>query len=925
MECGIKEEKEKNMSHEISLEQVQSWSLFVERETNRFPELLAETHWQTAYAPGELIQRIHADLVASDSLAKLNQRLRYHRRAEMVRIAIRDLKGLAEVEETLQDLSDLADALVSGALDWHYHVLTQRYGTPIGQESGEPQKLIVLGMGKLGGQELNFSSDIDLIFVYPEKGQTEGADRAIPNDQFFIRLGQALNKSLTEFSPDGTVYRVDMRLRPFGQSGPLAVSFAEMETYYQVHGRAWERYALVKARIIAGDHEKGQELFEILRPFVYRKYVDFSAIEALRDLKAMINVEVQKKDMHRNIKLGPGGIREIEFIVQAFQLVHGGREKTLQGRRLMPMLSVLIERHYIDETTQQRLLEAYIFLRRAENRLQEWSDQQTHDLPTEARQQQALAESMGFDDYTAFKAALDVHLAFVQSEFDQVFADEAQDAVTDKTLKEVCLSDEIVSAGLQSLALEQPDEVADKINKFMASRAYTHASAEAVERFKAVLPLVLTELSQVDNQALALERSLSVLASVMNRSVYLVLLKENLQAIKHLLQLCALSAWMAEVLVKYPALLDQLLDESILYEPLDLIGLKQEASAILAETFDDDEAFMNQIRQWKHAQVFRVAAADITGHLPIMKVSDYLTWIAEAVLEATTEYAWQFMQKRSGLPGGYDPQAGMPFLIIGYGKLGGIELGYGSDLDIVFLYDELNPSAMSDGPKALENNLYFMRLTQKVISLLTTFMPTGVLYEVDTRLRPNGASGMIVTDLAAFEAYEKNKAWVWEHQALVRTRAIVGSEQAQTHFYDFKKTFIAQPRSLDDLKGEVVSMRHKMRASLDKTSAERFDLKQGAGGIVDIEFMVQYLVLGFAHQYESLTDWSDNIRLLETIKSVGLLDAERADQLIDAYRVYRNRYHRLALQNEKALVSIEEFVEEREVVSAAWQALMEPK
>jgi glutamate-ammonia-ligase adenylyltransferase len=925
MECGIKEEKEKNMSHEISLEQVQSWSLFVERETNRFPELLAETHWQTAYAQGELVQRIHADLVASDSLAKLNQRLRYHRRAEMVRIAIRDLKGLAEVEETLQDLSDLADALVSGALDWHYHVLTQRYGTPIGQESGEPQKLIVLGMGKLGGQELNFSSDIDLIFVYPEKGQTEGADRAIPNDQFFIRLGQALNKSLTEFSPDGTVYRVDMRLRPFGQSGPLAVSFAEMETYYQVHGRAWERYALVKARIIAGDHEKGQELFEILRPFVYRKYVDFSAIEALRDLKAMINVEVQKKDMHRNIKLGPGGIREIEFIVQAFQLVHGGREKPLQDRRLMPMLSVLMERHYIDETTQQRLLEAYIFLRRAENRLQEWSDQQTHDLPTEARQQQALAESMGFDDYTAFKAALDVHLTFVQSEFDQVFADEAQDAVTDKTLKEVCLSDEIVSAGLQSLALEQPDEVADKINKFMASRAYTHASAEAVERFKAVLPLVLTELSQVDNQTLALERSLSVLASVMNRSVYLVLLKENLQAIKHLLQLCALSAWMAEVLVKYPALLDQLLDESILYEPLDLIGLKQEASAILAETFDDDEAFMNQIRQWKHAQVFRVAAADITGHLPIMKVSDYLTWIAEAVLEATTEYAWQFMQKRSGLPGGYEPQAGMPFLIIGYGKLGGIELGYGSDLDIVFLYDELNPSAMSDGPKALENNLYFMRLTQKVISLLTTFMPTGVLYEVDTRLRPNGASGMIVTDLAAFEAYEKNKAWVWEHQALVRTRAIVGSEQAQTHFYDFKKTFIAQPRSLDDLKGEVVSMRHKMRASLDKTSAEWFDLKQGAGGIVDIEFMVQYLVLGFAHQYESLTDWSDNIRLLETIKSVGLLDAERADQLIDAYRVYRNRYHRLALQNEKALVSTEEFVEEREVVSAAWQALMEPK
>lgn len=910
--------------HEITMEQVADWSQFVAREGGRFPELLLEDHWRTEYPAGEMVSRLHTALVASASLAQLNQLLRQFRRAEMVRIAIRDLKGLADLAETLRDLSDLADGLVSGALDWHYEQFVQRYGLPIGQESGEPQKMLVLGMGKLGGQELNFSSDIDLIFVYPEKGQTQSdSGRSLANDQFFIRLGQALNKSLTEFNADGTVYRVDMRLRPFGQSGPLAVSFAEMETYYQVHGRAWERYALVKARIIAGDQSQGAALFDILRPFVYRKYVDFSAIEALRDLKTMINAEVQKKAMHHNVKLGPGGIREIEFIVQAFQLVHGGREKTLQGRCLRPMLQQLVAKQYLDEPIRQQLDQAYVFLRRAENRLQEWSDQQTHDLPDDAQAQMRLAQSMGFANYPAFLAALNAHRDFVQAEFDTVFADASQAAVTDQVLKEACLSEEIAEVDLQSLSLPDPQAVANLLNQFMQDRAYTHASAEAIDRFKALLPMLLTELSGTDNQVLALERSLKVISSVMNRSVYLVLLKENRSAIQHLLQLCALSAWMGEVLVKYPALLDQLIDASILYEPLELSGLKREASALVAETFDDDEAFMNGIRQWKQAQVFRVAAADITGHLPIMKVSDYLTWTAEAVLEAVADYAWQFMQKRSGLPGGFEAQAGRPFLIIGYGKLGGIELGYGSDLDIVFLYDALAPSARSDGAKPLENNLYFMRLAQKVISLLTTFMPTGILYEVDTRLRPNGASGMIVTDLASFQAYEENKAWVWEHQALVRTRAIVGSETAKGHFEAFKKGFIAQARDLTALKTEVVAMRRKMRESLDKSTANQFDLKQGRGGIVDIEFMVQFWVLGFSHRYPGLTDWSDNIRLLETIKSVGILTDAQADQLIEAYRQYRNRYHRLALQNEKALVPSEEFVAEREAVAHLWHTVME--
>jgi len=376
------------------------------------------------------------------------------------------------------------------------------------------------------------------------------------------------------------------------------------------------------------------------------------------------------------------------------------------------------------------------------------------------------------------------------------------------------------------------------------------------------------------------------------------------------------------MLVKYPALLDQLLDERILYEPLKLTELKAEAMKILAENALDDEAFMNQLRQWKHSQVFRVAAADITGHLPIMKVSDYLTWIAEAVLEVTTQYAWQFMQHRNGLPGGVASTEDLPFLIIGYGKLGGIELGYGSDLDIVFLYDDVEPSAKSQGKKPLENNLYFIRMTQKIISLLTTFMPSGTLYEVDTRLRPNGASGMIVTDLAAFQAYQQNKAWVWEHQALVRTRAIVGSKKLKASFETFKQQFISQARSLTALRKEVVEMRQKMQTSLDKTNSDEFDLKQGAGGIVDIEFLVQYVVLGYAHQFNRLTFWSDNIRLLEEIKTIGILPEAEVENLEEVYRQYRATYHRLALQNEKSLVPIEWFSSEKAAVIAAWKKVM---
>ncbi|HHS99621.1 MAG TPA: bifunctional [glutamate--ammonia ligase]-adenylyl-L-tyrosine phosphorylase/[glutamate--ammonia-ligase] adenylyltransferase [Thiomicrospira sp.] len=908
-----------------SLENVIEWSRFVENVARRYPEVLEEQNWQPMWADKQLYQSVYDLVRASESDIDLNRHLRQQRNKQMARIAIRDLTGLSDLNETMREISDLADALVTSALDWHYEKFCERYGTPIGAESGKPQKLLVLGMGKLGGQELNFSSDIDLIFVFPEQGKTEGAARSIPNDQFFIRLGQALNKSLVDYTEDGFVYRVDMRLRPFGDAGPLAVSFSGMEHYYEIHGRAWERYALVKARAMAGDPDEAEYLFSILRPFVYRRYVDFSAMESLRELKQMIMAEVQKKGMQQNVKLGPGGIREIEFITQAFQLVHGGRERSLQGRQLMPMLAYLLERGFLDQTEHDGLLSAYVFLRRAENRLQEWNDQQTHDLPKEEVQQLCLANSMGFENYEAFLKQLDEHREFVDAQFKAVFALEeiSEEA---NNMAEIWMSEFETVDDLNGLVLENSEAFLKQMQVFKQSRVVARLGKEGIERLNALMPLLMEELFNQGYSEEVLARLLKIIESVLQRSVYLVLLKENPIALQHLVQLVEVSPWLTDMLAKYPALMDQLLDERSLYEPLSLDALNKEVEHLLAEVGDDEERFMEQIRQWRHAQVFRVAAADVTGLVPVMKVSDYLTWIAEAVLNGVVEFAWKLMIAKNGLPGGLNKDAVRnPFLVLGYGKVGGIELGYGSDLDIVLLYQGLKPSdsATNERGRQLDNSIFFVRMGQKVISLMTTLMPAGVLYEVDTRLRPNGASGMIVTDFESYKSYIENKAWNWEHQALTRARAVVGDQQSRAAFEEFKKAFVQQSRLPETVKSEVVEMRQKMREALDKSTADRFDLKQGVGGIVDIEFMVQYLVLAFAHQYPLLTEYSDNVRLLGVIKQTGLLKEQEADQLIHAYQVYRSKYHRVALQNEKPIVGKGCYLIEREAVEQVWKQLME--
>jgi len=874
-----------------ALESASRYSQFVRQTRERYPDLLSESDMLTLEAGAMRTQAQEAIMACKDE-ESIKRALRAFRRFQMQRIAVRDLAGIAQLDDTLRDASELGDVLVSLSYRWVFDYLTPKWGKPIGELSGEVQELIILGMGKLGGRELNYSSDIDLIFVFPEKGMTQGGERCISNEEFFTKVGQLLNNLLNTVTADGMVFRVYMRLRPFGTAGQLVHSFDGFEHYYQVHGRPWERYAMVKARAMTGKVADIKALESMMRPFIYRRYVDFTMLESLRELKRMIALEVMKKGADRDVKLGAGGIREVEFIAQAFQLVHGGQDARLRGRELMPMLQILAERHYLDELVAQELLFAYRFLRNVENRLQMWADQQTHLLPTESERQQLLASSMGFADYDAFMQVLNGHRQRVELHFDAVLGG-AQDA---QPTEWVALWQQPESAVLSS-GIEHESVWREQLNGLLQSRQVALLSVEAKGRLDALMPLLLADIAQQTGDGETLKRVLLVVQAVLKRSAYLVLLRESSKARMLLIQLCAASPWLTDYLVKMPSLLDQLLDERILFAPLSKVALAEELYHQLIDV-DDEERFMEIIRRFKHAQVFRVAASDMTGALPLMKVSDYLTWIAEVIVDAALIKAWQLMVDKHGKPAGYSGEA-IPFVVVGFGKLGGLELGYGSDLDMVYLSDDrFSATAMTDGARSLDHTVFFTRLGQKLSSLLATQTISGMAYEVDMQLRPHGASGVLVPTLASFFRYEQEQAWTWEHQALIRTRAIAGSAELIERFESQRRVFLAQSRDVETLKQEVVSMRQKMRDHLDKSTADMFDLKQGAGGIIDIEFLVQYWVLSSANQSPSVVDYSDNIRQLEALASQGVINADVALILSDAYRAYRSLGHRQALSKE---------------------------
>ena len=860
----------------------------------------------------------------------LMRELRLFRREMLVRIAWMQTLSLCSTVDSLQQLSALAETVIVAARDWLWQACCADLGTPCNAE-GEPQPLLILGMGKLGGGELNFSSDIDLIFTWPENGSTRGGRRELDNAQFFTRLGQRLIKVLAQPTIDGFVYRVDMRLRPFGDSGPLVLSFAALEDYYQEQGRDWERYAMVKARLMGGGDDRwSEELRQMLRPFVFRRYIDFSVIQSLRNMKAMIAREVRRRGLTDNIKLGAGGIRETEFIVQVFQLIRGGRELSLQQRALLPCLQAIETLNLLSGDQVTALREAYLFLRRLENVLQSINDEQTQTLPADALNQARLAWAMSCADWTELQRQLNHHMACVRAIFDELIGDDTPEIADGKALDEyVALWQEPLEAD-DVLALTpqlMPDaryRLLQTINDFRQDVNKRTIGPRGRQSLDQLVPRLLSEICVRDDAAVALQRITPLLLGIVTRTTYLELLTEYHGALKHLIRLCAASPMVASQLARYPLLLDELLDPATLYQPTATDAYRDELRQYLLRIpTDDEEQQLEALRQFKQAQLLRIAAADIAGTLPVMKVSDHLTWLAEAIIESVVQQAWSMMIQRYGRPSHLNDDAERGFAVIGYGKLGGWELGYSSDLDLVFLH-ECPADAVTIGERSIDARQFYLRLTQRIMHLFSTRTSSGILYEVDARLRPSGAAGLLVSTFSAFDDYQRNEAWTWEHQALVRARVVYGDQTLRQRFDEIRRDILCLKREGEQLQTEVREMRQKMRAHLGGKHKGRWDLKADEGGITDIEFITQYLVLLYAADEPNLTRWSDNVRIFELLAQYGKMDEQEAQALTHAYVTLRDTLHHLALQELPGHVAADAWLALRQQVQQSWQRWLLP-
>ena len=821
----------------------------------------------------------------------LKRRLRRLRQQVMLRVLLRDLSGRAPLAEVVASMSDLAELCLGHALRQLSAWLQAQHGTPMA--NGKRQELIVVGMGKLGGRELNVSSDIDLIFVYPEEGETTGAAagpaagvlaRALSNHEYFTRLGRKLINALADITEDGQVFRVDMRLRPNGDAGPLVCSFDALENYFIAEGREWERYAWIKARVVAttGDaspagsgvdeDELAQALAAVARPFIFRKYLDFGAFAAMRALHAQIRAEVVRRDLAGHIKLGPGGIREIEFIAQAFQLIRGGRDAELQARPTLQVLGLLQKKGLLSAEAVDELRAAYDFLRRLEHRLQYLDDAQTHELPEDSDEREKVALAMGFPGHAEFMRRLDAHRERVARHFDGVFAGPAQEGHACAPLWNGALDADAALERLLTLGFADAAAALTRLTAARASQRYLQLPEASRERYDALLPRVIELAAKAAAPEAALARTLDLLEAISRRSSYLALLYEYPQALEKVVQLLAASGWAAAYVTRHPLLLDELLDARTLYAAPDWKEFAAGLRTQLARHAGDAERQMDVLREAHHAQVFRLLAQDLAGQLTVEVLADHLSALADLMLAITLELCWaQLRNRHRELP---------LFAIIAYGKLGGKELGYASDLDIIFLYDDADARA---------SELY-SRLAQRINSWLTSATASGVLFETDLRLRPNGAGGLMVSSMDAFREYQEKDAWVWEHQALTRARYCAGDAAVGAAFEAERSAILRRSRDPGSLQREVVTMRTKM-LDAHPNKSDLFDLKHDRGGMIDIEFIVQYLVLAHAARYPQLTGNLGNIALLKMAGELGLIPLATAMTARDGYREYRRLQH----------------------------------
>ncbi len=910
---------------QIALQKTINASNYAQQVMQQLPDQWQTDYYSDAYQSHlntqQIQQFVQSHLAKSTDDQSWMKTARQLRARLMLRWIWQDANQLTNVVDLTRELSDFADICIQEAVQFAKKPLVEKYGEPIG-EDGKVQELIVIGMGKLGAQELNLSSDIDLIFAFDEAGESDGqrseGKKSIDNQQFCILWGQSVIKLLDQVTADGFVFRVDMRLRPWGDGSALALSHLALERYLAQHGREWERYAWIKARAITGGMA-GQALLKMTQPFVFRRYVDYSAFAAMREMKLMIEREVQRRNTKDDVKLGDGGIREIEFIVQVFQLIYGGSRKELQVRNCLLALNTLGKLALISLQDVQDLTRAYFFLRRLEHAIQALDDQQTQLLPQQPESQQRIANTLSFLNWDVLIQELNQVRSVVSSQFAALISERINNEPSPDQNK------------LGNLLLSRVDTATQhQLQAFWQSSAVKKLPEAARQRLEAFWPQLLNVLLKKQDVQTALLRLIPLIETILRRSVYLVMLIENQGALQRLVDMVTVSPWISEELTRYPVLLDEFLSTNFeLPTQSDLQdNLRQQ---LLRIELDDVEEQLRVLRLFKKSNVLAVAASDVLAERPLMKVSDALTDIAEVVVQTGLQLSIKTVAARHGYPKRKNGQQlndqDCAFAIVGYGKLGGIELGYGSDLDLVFLHD-VEEQSETNGKKSISGMEFCVRVAQKFMALLTTQTLDGRAYEIDMRLRPSGDAGVLVSSIAAFEQYQKKSAWLWEHQALVRARSIAGDESLCQQFEQIRRSILTQPRDQTEVQTEVKKMRQKMKdhlgSSPDQQKAGIFHLKQDAGGIVDIEFMAQYAVLAWSGTNPDLARFSDNVRILDDTATAGCLSRSDANALTQAYLRERTESHRLALAQQSMQVNAADWHDTRKVVCTLWQRLIDP-
>ena len=876
------------------------YSRYLDRLIAANPAVLSAADLDAVFTAADMQSELETVGISDD--ASLGRALRRLRQRVMARLISRDLSGRATLDEVVTTVTELAEVSIRTAVDRLHRDLAAVHGEPCSAADGTHQQLHVVGMGKLGGAELNASSDIDLVLVYPEEGDTDGT-RPLSNHEFFTRLARRLINALNEWTEDGFVFRVDTRLRPYGDSGPLVVSFEMLENYLITQGRAWERYAWIKGRVLTGNQPDA--LMALVKPFVFRRHLDYSAFASMRSLHSQVRHEVSRRDRLDNIKLGPGGIREIEFTVQVFQLIRGGHERSLQQQPTLPVLAALGERGFIEAAAVAELRDAYIFLRNLEHRLQYRDDQQTQELPTNPAELELLAHSMNFADFTSFSAELARHRGAVSRHFESIFG---EDDINEHPLAELWhMPPEDAAAAeerLSAMGYAQAPEICRRLSMFRHGNRYRQMPADSQRRLDRLVPAAIAAAVTRRGPDVTLERLLGLFESISRREAYLALLHEYPHALDRVADLMSASPWVAQYITQHPILLDELLDTRTLLAKPDWPALQAGLRAGLATVEGDTERQMDMLRHFKNTQTLHCVAQDLAGTLPLETLSDHLSDLASIILEEVLQLSWRGLKQR---------HCDNPlFAIVGYGKLGGKELGYASDLDIVFVYDD-------PAPEAAEN---YARLAQRINNWLTSVTAAGILYETDLRLRPDGVSGLLVTPLDTMRRYQLQQAWLWEHQALTRARAVAGDAAIGCAFEQLRIEVLCAPREEAALRNGILEMRQKMLEAHPNKSM-LFDLKHDHGGIIDVEFMVQYLVLGHARDHHELTANAGNLALLKTAADLGLISDEQAESTRTAYRQFRALQHQLRLSGERyARAEAQDVAAATTAVNRLWESLL---